>query len=280
MLTNGLKPRLSQIIPGRQSEANTASTEEDDMQDQHFFGVSPPIASTGKPRRSSAAHPKGGQGKSEHHFEANRSSQPSSPRRPFVQALQALERLVSTAGEPHAGVSSAISTSLSALAGRNAPQLLQSASSSPLTGFVGGDVVEERERTSDRERPQTAVDSGWEGAERLGEATPMASGGYRCRVGFGMMRLLTGPDGNDAEGTPVGVRPGEDVEAAVLGGGGSKVWAAAVLMLSQCPSAAPFAAAKMIGVMPISYRAISPDYAPWIHKCVHRVTVAAVGNQG
>lgn len=38
-----------------------------------------------------------------------------------------------------------------------------------------------------------------------------------------MIRLLTGPDGNDAWGRPIGVGPGEDVEATVLGGGRSMV---------------------------------------------------------
>ena len=33
-----------------------------------------------------------------------------------------------------------------------------------------------------------------------------------------MVRLLTGADGRDAMGRPVGIKPGQDIEAAVLGG--------------------------------------------------------------
>ncbi|CAM9925137.1 unnamed protein product, partial [Ectocarpus sp. 13 AM-2016] len=54
-------------------------------------------------------------------------------------------------------------------------------------------------------------------------SSSLPGGAAKCRVGFGMIRSLTGPDGNDAGGRPVGVKPGEDMETTVLGSGGSKV---------------------------------------------------------
>ncbi|CAM9852836.1 unnamed protein product [Scytosiphon promiscuus] len=192
---------------------------EDSIQRRKCFDVSPPQASTANPRRPSTTQAGGGQGKSQSQFEATRSIQLSSPRRPFVNALQALERLTSAAVEPHEGVSSAVSSSVSITADKNAIQALQSASSSSSARFMGSKAVEGEERMGEQRRPQAAGGNGG----RLGETASMSSGGYRCRVGFDMVSLLTGPDGEDAGGTPVGVRPGEDVESAVLGGCGSQV---------------------------------------------------------
>lgn len=185
------------------------------------------VQSAAKRKQPSAAHARGGHSQHKHRLEATRPSRPSPSPRPYVQALEALERLTSAAGKPHDGVSSAVlsATAATTTAGDNFPQLLLSVSSPSSAGVIGSEVVEKGERASgEQQRPQSAVDSGREGAGRSGQGASMSSGGYRCRVGFDMIRLLTGPDANDAGGTPVGVRPGEDVEAAVLGGSGSKVW--------------------------------------------------------
>lgn len=167
-----------------------------------------------KPRRQSAAGEVGGESARK---PEKSQPQPRSSPRPFQQALQALNRLTAAAGKPHDGVSTAVS-SFSSL-------------SSVTTGCgrIGSEVAQARAAHVPR-RPSTPSTDG-SSSGRRGSVTAgggggggsSSSAGERCRVGFDIIRLLTGPDGNDAGGRPVGVRPGEDVKAAVLNGGRSQV---------------------------------------------------------
>ena len=155
--------------------------------------------------------------------------QPRSSLRPFQQALQALNRLTAAAGKPHDGVSMAVSSF--------------SAPSSVTTGCgrIDGEVGQTKPARVPRCPRAPSADGGRSGrrggVERGGgggggggggKTESSSSAGERCRVGFDMIRLMTGPDGNDAGGRPVGVRPGEDVKAAVLSSGRSQVGTAVV----------------------------------------------------
>lgn len=100
--------------------------------------------------------------------------------RPFKRALQALHRATASIGQPHRGVSFALNMTLPAISGTEKDR--------------------SKTRKGEKQRPDTGAAS------------------ERCRVGLDMVRLLAGPDGRDATGRVVGVVPGQDVEAAVLGG--------------------------------------------------------------
>lgn len=111
-----------------------------------------------------------------------------------MQALQALERLTAeSAAQHHASGSADFS----------AP------SASP-TGHDGDDDDDGDATLCEKEGPPS----------RTSTDAPVPR---KCRVSFDIVRLLTGPEGMDAMGRPVGVLPGEDIEAAVLGGG-EQVW--------------------------------------------------------
>ncbi|CAM9653733.1 unnamed protein product [Ectocarpus fasciculatus] len=172
---------------------------------------------------------------------------PPSPRRPFERALLALERLTTAAGKPHDGVSAGVSSSslpsscpssrASTAAAADITASLVSPPPSAGSNGVKGAASGKRKRKQPPPEGQSAAtaaigssakgDEGGGGeGEREGEETsssPLPGGAAKCRVGFDVIRLLTGPDGYDAWGRPVGVEPGEDVETAVLGNGGSKV---------------------------------------------------------
>ncbi|CBN77133.1 hypothetical protein Esi_0036_0098 [Ectocarpus siliculosus] len=173
---------------------------------------------------------------------------PPSSKRPFVQALETLERLTHAAGKPHGGVSAGLasaslpSSSSSSRASTATAADITSSLVSPSPSSLGSTREEgassgKRKRKQAQERQSAAAAAialsandgeggGGEGGREGGETSSPSSlpgGAAKCRVGFGMIRLLTGPEGNDAGGRPVGVKPGEDVETAVLGSGGSKV---------------------------------------------------------
>lgn len=132
-----------------------------------------------------------------------------------------------TVGKPHDGVSAAVCSSSSTTMAAMIPSLASS-SASPGSVSKGGTGNAETDRKhGDLQRPSAAENAEVIGRGRRagvgGAFSSSSSGGERCRVGFDMIRLLMGPDGNDALGRSVGVGPGEDVEAVVLGGGRSKV---------------------------------------------------------
>lgn len=110
--------------------------------------------------------------------------------RPYMQALQALERLTAEPTAQHHASESATPT---------------------------GDDDDNDDDENDDDATL---------CEKEGPPSPTSSSAPvpgKCRVSFDMVRLLAGPDGMDAMGRPVGVLPGEDIEAAVLGGG-EQVW--------------------------------------------------------
>ncbi|CAN0273364.1 unnamed protein product, partial [Ectocarpus sp. 12 AP-2014] len=172
---------------------------------------------------------------------------PPSSKRPFEQALEALERLTTAAGKPHDGVSAGVASAFwpsspsssrasTATAADISSSLVSPSPASPGSTREEGASSGKRKLKQAQERQSAAAaatapsaNDGEGGAGeggREGGETPTSSllgGAAKCRVGFGMIRLLTGPDGNDAGGRPVGVKPGEDVETTVLGSGGSKV---------------------------------------------------------
>lgn len=137
----------------------------------------------------------------------NQASPRSSPR-PFQQALQALNRLTAAAGKPHDGVATAVSSFSSRSPGITCCERV-------------GRELGHTNRAHGSSRGRRGSLGGGEG----GGARSSFSAGERFRVGFDIIRLLTGPDGNDGSGRPTGVRPGEDVKAAVLSGGRSQVCA-------------------------------------------------------
>lgn len=132
--------------------------------------------------------------------------------RPYVQALQALERLTAESGAQHHAAESADSSA-------------QSSTHHPPSAFGTGD-------------DDYATSYGKEGPPGPSTSSDTVPG--KCRVSFDMVRLLAGPDGIDAMGRPVGVSPGQDMEAAVLSGG-EQVWifnttiASLVVCRDSCP---------------------------------------------
>lgn len=188
-------PVLAAPSSADKEEAITAV--DDDREDKHNSQE----RSSANPRREPSGATAGRRGveSKAQRQSPNDQSQSGSPPRPFQQALRALERLTAAAGKPHNGVLAAISSS-SGVPG-------QSTCRTGAAGTEGGDIVGRWE----------------EGGEA--SAAAISSGVERCRVGFDMIRLLTGTDGRDARGRPVGMSPGEDVEAAVLSGSRSQVCA-------------------------------------------------------
>lgn len=186
-------------------------------------------ASTQDARQSPVAASAGGGGGKSAVQTKNTQPQPQPFLRPFEQALQALERLTAAVGKPHDGVSAAISSSSSTTA---ATKIISLASSSGPSRTAGGDVTWNEQKNGKQghlPRRSTAANAEGSGGGRRaggGGASPSSpSGGERCRVGFDMIRLLTGPDSNDTWGRRVGVGSGEDVEVTTLGGGHSMVCA-------------------------------------------------------
>lgn len=101
---------------------------------------------------------------------------------PFQRSLQVLERLTEVISQSRAEAP-------------GAPE-----DSSTRTHGTPGETIDEN---GPLHHPDAEVEGGVSG---------------KCRVSLNMVRLLTGFDGNDAMGRPVGMTPGQDVETEVIEG--------------------------------------------------------------
>eukprot|EP00903_Cladosiphon_okamuranus_P008959 g8573.t1 len=206
------KRRGAQKDKAHQPPTDIANEEKEEQEEQEKGESSERQPPFEKPRLQPAA---GGAGGESANSPEKRQPPCRSRSRPFQQALQALSRLTAAAGKPHDGVSTAV-YSFSSL-------------SSVTTGCggIGREVAQTKAALVPR-RPSAPSTDG-SSNNRRGELGGRGGGdlssptGERCRVDFDMIRLLTGPDGNDAGGRPVGVRPGDDVKAAVLSGSHSQM---------------------------------------------------------
>eukprot|EP00752_Nemacystus_decipiens_P007282 g6518.t1 len=160
-------------------------------------GSKPPITAA-KPRRKTAAWGVGSERAK--HPEKSQPQHRSSPR-PFQQALQALNRLTAASGKPHDGVLKAVSSFSSTSSVNNG------------CGRIGREVGQTKPSHAPCRLSTLNTDGSTSGRRGSvgggggggGGAESSSSEGERCRIEFEIIRLLTGPDGKDAGGSPVGV---------------------------------------------------------------------------
>lgn len=156
--------------------------------------------------------------------------------RPFRRALRDLERLTAGIGNP-VGYGAFCTTAVSSTcqggslttprnAGGNAKRGRESTTLSDSggrrsVGFNGSghsaDVDADHGAVGARGDVGRACDGGGGDGGGSGDGSGSAAL-WRCRVGFDLIDLLTGADGCDAMGKPVGVSPGQDLGAALLDG--------------------------------------------------------------